>query len=455
MATLFGKALFLPLIVAIAVGAVVYRVKSRPPIEHIDKQFPDKVVEVITLKRLPFRSRATAYGYVEPAVLLKAKAEVSGKITYMHPGLKAGGSLPMGTVVIKIEPTTFELSLVQSEAGLASSRSSLQQLEAEEKSTRESLSIAQENLAVGKKELARLTDIWKKKLIAQSSVDAEKQKVLALQQQVSDLQGKVAQFVSRKAATAAQIKQSEVQVDERKDTLQRTEIRIDFNARIGVVNVEQGEFVQAGTQLFEASGIEAVEIDAQLPVKHFRPLAAVLNSESFDTQKPASFQDIIDSWELQATVRLVGDSDSSDDAVWQGELLRIGESIDPVRDTLSLVVEVSNPYAGVIPGKQPPLLRGMYTSVTFTTKATPQLVIPRKALHQGRVYVATAQNTLTIKPVVLSSEQGQLAIVESGLKEGEKIIITDVIPVIEGLPLKPVQANDYEEDIRALASDKS
>ena len=452
MKKLFQKAFVLPLIIAIAIAAVVYKVKSRAPLEHVDSQFPEKVVEVITVKKLPFRSRATAYGHVEPSVLLKAKAEVSGKISYIHPELKQGGSLPARTVVLRIEPTTFEFSLGQSEAGLASTRSSLEQLEAEEKSIRRQLGIAQRNLSVGQKELDRINTIWEKRLIARSALDAEEQKVLSLRQQVADLQGKLSMFASRKAATSAQIKQSETQVDEKKDTLGRTEVSLPFDARIGAVDVEQDEFIAAGSQLFEASGTQSVEINAQLPVKHFRPLISTMNLGSPDLQDPSNFQNILSGWDLEARVRLVGDTSKGDNGLWHGTLARISESIDPVRDTVGLVVIVDKPYEGVIPGERPPLLKGMYTSIEFLAAAEPTLIIPRKAIHQGRVYVVSVENKLTIRPINISSEQGQLAVVESGLEESDQIIITDVVPVIEGLPLKLIQATDYEEDIRILAA---
>ncbi len=452
MKKIFQKAFILPLIIAISIAAVVYKVKSRAPLEHVDNQFPEKVVEVITVKKLPFRSRATAYGHVEPSVLLKYKAEVSGKISYIHPELKQGGSLPAGTVVLRIEPTTFEFSLDQSEAGLASTRSSLEQLEVEEKSIRRQLGIAQRNLSVGQKELDRINTIWEKRLIARSALDAEEQKVLSLRQQVADLQGKLSMFASRKAATSAQIKQSETQVDEKKDTLGRTEVSLPFDARVGVVDVEQDEFITAGNQLFEASGTQSVEINAQLPVKHFRPLISTMNLGSPDLQDPSNFQKILSGWDLEARVRLVGDTTTGDNGLWHGTLARISESIDPVRDTVGLVVIVDKPYEGVIPGERPPLLKGMYTSIEFLAAAAPALIIPRNAIHQGRVYIVSAENKLTIRPVNISSEQGQLAIVESGLEEGDQIIITDVVPVIEGLPLKLIQATDYEEELRILAS---
>jgi len=260
---------------------------------------------------------------------------------------------------------------------LAGSRSSLKQLEAEEKSTRRSLKIAQENLRVGQKELARVRKIWDKRLIARSAVDAEEQKVLQLRQQVEELQGKLAGFSSRKSATEAQIKQSKTKLAQSKDTLGRTEIKLPFDARIGTVFVEKGEFTGVGNVLFEALGTQAVEINAQLPTRQFRSLLMGMSEQAVNLQDPGGLQNTLKQLQLKAHVSLV--SYDGDSPVWKGELLRIGESIDPTRDTLGLVVAVNNPYNGVIPGKRPPLLKGMYTAVEFVAPAKKMLVLPRKA----------------------------------------------------------------------------
>jgi RND family efflux transporter MFP subunit len=449
MKQLLQKAFILPLIIILAVGLVVLKVKTKSPIEHEALQFPTKTVEVITAKKLPFSPRATAYGNVEPAVLLKSKSEVSGKISYIHPELKKGGSIAKGTVVLRIEPTTFEFSLDQSKAGLASSQSSLKQLETEEKSTGRSLNIAKENLRVGEKELDRIRKIWDKRLIARSTVDAEEQKVLQLRQQVEDLQGKLAAFTSRKSATQAQIKQSRTQLAQSEDTLGRTEVKLPFDARIGTVSVEKGEFTAVGNVLFEALGTQAIEINAQLPTRQFRPLLIGIEEQVLNLQDPKGVQSVLAKLGLQARVSLVGFEGNS--ANWQGELIRIGESIDPTRDTIGLVVAVNNPYDGVIPGKRPPLLKGMYVAVEFVAPAQEMLVLPRKAIHQGRVYIARADNQLEIREVSILHKQGELVVVDQGIKEGEKVIITDVIPVIEGLPLKPIQASKYEAQLAQTA----
>jgi RND family efflux transporter MFP subunit len=444
--------IFLPLIIASAVAFVFIQVKSKQAIEHQDVEFPVKTVNVLSVMKIPFRVSAVAYGNVEPATALKAKSEVNGKISYIHTELKQGGSLPKGTTVLKIETTTFEISLDASKAGLASSQSSLKQIEAEEKSAKRSLQIAQKNWNLALAEFERVNVLVEARTLARNQLNIEEQKVLQLSSTVQDLQGKVDTYASRKASIRAQIKQSKSQVDQSEDSLIRTEIILPFDARIGSVSVDVGEFVAAGGQLFEALGIEAVEINAQLPVKHLRPLATTMNdgdnTQLVNLQGSVNLQTALSKWNLEAKVRIVGGDLNT---VWDGVLLRISESVDPIRDTLGLVVAVDNPYEGVIPGVRPPLLKGMYASVEFLAQARDMLVIPRKALHEGRVYVVSEENTLSIRSVQINYSQGQLVVIKDGLEEGDKIITSDLVPVIEGIKLELIESDEFQKEIAALA----
>jgi len=448
--------IFLPLILFVAIAIVVVLVKTKAPVEHLDVGYPVKAVEVITANKIPFRARAMAFGNVEPAVILNTKSEVSGKISFMHADLKKGASLAKDTVLLRIEPTTFEFSLTESQAALTSSQSSLVQLKVEEKSAKDALTIVRKNLNVELKELERMQGLLKKGIISQSALDKEKQKVLALRQQLQDIEGKIAAFSSRRNAIKAQIKQSKSLVDKSQDTLGRTEVRLPFDARIGTVAVEKGEFIQAGGLLFEALGVQAVEINAQISTKQFRPLVTGLKfikDETISLQDPVVLQAALSSMQLEARVRLVGDA--SHLTVWEGTLLHLSESVDPTRDTLGLVVVVDKPYEDIIPGRRPPLLKGMFTSVEFFAPAKASLVLPRKAVHQGRVYVATDENTLAIRSVNILFAQGDMVVLseseDAGLKVGERVIISDVIPVMEGMPLKTISATEYEKQLRRIA----
>lgn len=434
MKKILQKPLVLFLMIAIGALGAVWMVKSRVPVKHDGTSLASRPVEVITAENVPFRARALAYGNVEPAISFRSKAEVGGKIGYVHPDLKRGNSIAAGTVVVRIDPADYEVTLRQTQADLAASRSALTQLQEEEKTTRQSLALAKQNLQVGETELQRAQQMFHKRLVPPSSVDQEEQIVLQLRQQVAELQGQLNTYASRTASVKAQIERSQQQVKGQQTTLGRTEIKMPFTARIGEVSIENGEFVSVGNTLFEASDINGVEINAQLPVMHMRNLVSHLDGQTIETQQAGNIQNVLQSLNLTARVRLVGGPEL---AVWEARVLRFGESIDPTRRTVSVVIGVDKPYEQVILGKRPPLLKGMYTAVELYAPLRHAIVIPRHAIHQGRVYVANAENQLEIKPVLVRFRQGDLAIIDAGLHAGERVIINDLIPVIEAMPLTP------------------
>ncbi len=439
------------LLILLAVAAVVAMtlVRSRAPLEHVALEFPSRLVEVIRARQIPFRARVLAYGNVEPSITLNATTEVSGEISYLHPNLKAGETLPAGTLVVRIDAVDYALSLKQTQEDLKASRSSLRELESEQKSTQRSLQLARENLTVGKAELNRLREVYEKKLIAKSTLDAEEQVAIQLRQQVGDLQGKLDGFDSRRQSIEAQVARAEQEVQNRTTILGRTEISLPFDARIGTVSVNENEFVAIGSPLFEAIDLKGVEISAQLPMVSMSKLVSHLDGQTSAMQQ---FVDtgghINDSLGLSAQVRLVSNMPN---AVWEARVLRISESIDATRQTLGVVVGVDKPYEKIIPGQRPPLLKGMYTAVELLAPQRSAMVIPRKAMHQGRVYIADANDKLEIRAVEIQFGQEDVVVVRSGLDEGERVIITDLTPVIEGMPLQVTATAAAETELEQHA----
>jgi multidrug efflux pump subunit AcrA (membrane-fusion protein) len=446
----------LTLVILLAVAFVVafVLVRSRAPLEHVAVEMPSRLVQVIGAKQISFRTRITAYGNVEPAITLHGMAEVSGKISYLHPNLKAGETISAGTLVVRIEAEDYALTLKQTQEDLKASLSSLQELDEEEKSTRRSLQLAQKNLEVGESELARIQDVYNKQLIAKSALDAEQQRAIQLRRQVEDLQGRLNSYASRRSSIAAQIARAEQEVQNRTTILGRTEITLPFDARIGTVSIEQNEFVSVGSLLFEAIDLEGVEITAQLPLDSMRKLVSHMEG-----QAAAARQIILtggrinDRLGLTARVRLVNGMPGAN---WEARVLRISEAIDATRQTLGIVVGVDKPYEKMIPGKRPPLLKGMYTAVDLLAPVRPAMVIPRKAIHQGRVYLANAEDRLLIRPVEVQFTQGDMAVIRSGIEANERVIVTELIPVIEGMPLLVSTATRLESDLlrRAGGEDK-
>ncbi|WNO08933.1 hypothetical protein [Teredinibacter sp. KSP-S5-2] len=439
----------LPIIVISALLLVIIAVKLKPDLKHNPDQMPARLVEFIYAQHIPHRAKATAYGEVKPTTLLQANAEVSGKIVYLHPQLKAGSVLPKDTLVLKIDQTNYQLALAQAKADLAANKAALSELEIQQQNTTTSLKIAQRRLNLGEKELKRKKNLLTQGSISQSSVDNEEKNLLGLRQEVQNLKTQLAVLPAKQEVALAKIAASQAQIRERQQNILRTEQRLPFDSRIGKVLVEEEEYVSPGTPLFQASDMAQVEINAQLPLLHARPLILGIDQIKHAWDDARQSQSFIDNIHLEAKVTMVG---GPPEAHWPARLVRVGESLDPISRTVSFVVAVDKPYEKIIPGKRPPLLSGIYTQVELLAQPQLRLVIPRKAIHQNKVYLVNAENELEIRPVTLAFTQGELAIIEHGLTENEKVIINDLIPAVANIPLKPIHKQDYQNSIQQQAA---
>ncbi|MBT4937701.1 MAG: hypothetical protein HON14_01110, partial [Rhodospirillaceae bacterium] len=81
-----------------------------------------------------------------------------------------------------------------------------------------------------------------------------------------------------------------------------------------------------------------------------------------------------------------------------------------------------------------------------------KIVLPRSALHNGRVYIAGKNNRLEIKPVKIAYSQGNLTVLASGLKAGERVVVSDLIPAINGMLLSTVDDERVEQSLREAAN---
>jgi len=75
-----------------------------------ERVYPVRVIEVPIIKLIP---RALAFGTVQPGTVWEGISEVSGKIVEKHPKLAKGERLYRGDLLMRIDPTDYELSVAQ------------------------------------------------------------------------------------------------------------------------------------------------------------------------------------------------------------------------------------------------------------------------------------------------------------------------------------------------------
>jgi multidrug efflux pump subunit AcrA (membrane-fusion protein) len=113
---------------------------------------------------------------------------------------------------------------------------------------------------------------------------------------------------------------------------------------------------------------------------------------------------------------------------------------------------VDNPYENVIPGKRPPLLTNMYVEVTLKGRTVhQQLVVPRSAVHDSRIFICNQDNRLEIRPVTVKFHAGDLTVIDSGLEQGQILVLSDVVPAINGMRLKPVVSETDAGELKRQA----
>lgn len=446
---LLKKKRMLLVIAFIGLLITVLIVKLQPDMEHEVAQKIATPVNIVAVEEHRLRPSITGFGTVKPDLILRSMAEASGRITYLHPDLKKGAILMQGTIVATIDDKDYRLALKQAQADLLAAKASHKEMELTINNNALEIKLAQEKLAVRNKELQRLTQLRKSGTVSQSSLEQERQTMLAQQQEVQKLENQRTTLPSELAILEAKIDISQAQLQQSERDLARTQISLPFNARISSVSVEKDQFISKGANLFDAVGLEKIIINAQFPVDQFSQFAAEFDQQLFDISSMQSFLEmtrLLESLGLTATVEIAGAKFEK----WQAKVERFSDNLDVQSRTIGVIVSVSGSYNQIKPGLKPPLLDGMYMQVTLKGKANNYLALPRFALHQQQAFKVSNDNTLERISLNNLLLQGELALIkptEHGINAGDKLIVSDVFPAVQGMKVSPFADADVVKQL--------
>jgi len=430
--------ILLPILAGFAALALLKQNQSEP-LQETAKEQP-RLVRVMTAFEATVIPQAIGHGTVRPAKTWEAVAQVKGEILQKHPELKKGAILEAGSLLLQIDPADYQLAIAQSEADISATRAQLAELSVREANTRKSLVIEEQTLALSKKELARKKQLMNDGSISRSKVE-DQERALLMQQQAVQIQRNTLNLVpSQRALLRAQLARQAAQLSAAQRDLANTEIRLPFAGRIAAVYAEQDQYVREGEELVVADDLQLAEIEVPIPIEQMR---SVLHAEGpvdlLNTPSPALHSQL----GLAARVDL---KEGIINASWQGRFARMSDTLDPKTRTVGVIIEVDAPYAGMRPDERPPLVKGLFVEVTLLGKPlSNRLIVPRSALHQGHLLIIDADNRLVLRPVTLSLLQPEFAVISSGLEPGEQVVLSDLVPAIEGMLLQP------QEDQQAVA----
>lgn len=419
---------------AIGLGIAAWLVAGSEPPERVDRQVRSVTARTQLVKPRQVRPVLRGYGTVRPARSWQAVAEVAGAITYRHPDLETGKMIPVGTRVLEIDRTRYELALRQAEADLAALRAERDQLDADAANTRRILEIERERLALAEDELDRIRALAERGAVPQSRLDEQHRATLQLRRGVQELKNALGLLPVQKARLKAQVARAEAGRDRAERDLATTRISTPFDVRVGQVHAERHQFVPAGAPLVSADGIDRAEVTAHLPFDGFPRLigAAAGGGNGLNADDMAAALD-----RIEAELLLVSDRGQR----WQGRVIRVENALDPQARSVPVVIGVDAPYAGTNPPLRLPLVPNMYVEVTLSGPPGPaRITLPASALHEGdTIYLRDDEGRLELRTVEPAWRQDGTVVIASGLSPGAEVILDDIVPALPGMRVIPVE----------------
>ncbi len=417
----------------IAVGVLVLMLMAgnrKPPVQAATETAA-KPVRIFQVRQVDLVPVAEGYGSVKPAQLWTAVAEVSGRIVELHPRLRDGEILPAGTLLLRVDPVDYQLNLAQAEAELA-------ELEVEQTNARASLDIEQRNLKIAEREFERISKLAAKGTASQSNLDDAERTLLNSRNAVQNIRNTLALMPTKRKVLEAKRTQAE-------RDLENTRIVAPFNLRVANMQIETDQFVSKGQSLLEGDSVDRVEVLAQFPLSTLRRL--FIGRDDIHADNALMGENLPQLVQLDPLVRL---DMGTTQAEWWAEFVRFSDTVDPQTRTMGVVVAVDKPFEKIEPGVRPPLSKGMFVQVLLRGRVQPQrLVVPRAAVRDGQLYLVDEAQRLQRRAVEVLFNQGPLSVLKNGLAAGDRVVVSDLVPAVDGMPLKPQEDESLSEAVAA------
>ncbi|MDP9008249.1 MAG: efflux RND transporter periplasmic adaptor subunit [Pseudomonadota bacterium] len=359
------KALIIVLVVVVLMIAFVLYLRTKQPVAAPPRgrngQNGPVAVSVATAVSGDIEVKIPALGTVTPLATVTVRTQISGTLQKIL--FTEGQLVHQGDSLAQIDPRPYEAALQQMEGNWKRD---------------------QALLADAKLNLTRYTALVKEDSIAEQQLDTQR----AL----------VDQLIGTIQADEGQVKTAKV-------NLVYTHIISPVTGRVGLRQVDQGNYVTPG----DANGIVLInqlqpitviftipEDNVSAVVKRLHS-GAVLTAEAFDRTNTTKIAD--------------------------GKLLTLDNSIDITTGTIKLRAEFDNADGSLFPNQ--------FVNIQLLQDVLKdQIIMPNSAVRRGApngvattfVYLVNADNTVSVRPVTLGVVDGEKVAVTAGLKAGEVVV---------------------------------
>jgi len=394
---------------------------------HVVEEDKPPLVETVAAETHDRGLEIEVDGVVVPYREIELSAEVDGRIDYKNEVCRAGKYVEKDALLFKIDPRDRELEIRRLVEGFDSRGDTAALRGDNEASPRSLIGLAERELELRKKEMARLEGLGGGRVVSDAEIEQGELSVIMAENTLQTLHS---------------------QLEKARLDLERTEIASPIDGVVVSDAVEQGDFVRRGTALMSIEDTSKVEVKCSLRVDDLYwlwsqtglgPGGTVGDKPQIEYQIPKAPAKVV--------YRLAGR-----DYQWDGALSRYERSgLDETTRTVPCRVVVEAPRNVRVVGADggqgrltgpPALVRGMFVTVNIHAEPQAQLVrIPEKAVRPGnRVWIVRQDDgskELAMLDVRVVRVADEAAIVLAGeLEPGVRVVVTPLSGAEEGMVVR-------------------
>jgi len=368
------------LIVAVAVAIAALIITTKPKAQKRPRTSQPPLVSWEETRLGDHSVTVATMGTVLASTQIELKARVGGQVEWISPNLIPGGRFKKGEILLSLDKADLNLAL-------ATARGKLKQAQAD-------LALEQGNQDVARRELA---------LMETTTGRTVEDRTLALRK-------------PQLAKTEAGLALAAADLDKALLDLARSDIRAPFDGMVLSRSTPTGTLVTTGQTVATLTGDDIWWVEATLPVKDLPWL--ILPDESHATGS-------------QALIR------TQNGTVFKGGLLRLLGDLNDKSRMARLLIEIRDPMGQAAAMSAPPLLLNSYVRAELEGKSIAGVItLPDRALRDdGEVWVAEG-GKLRIRKVDIFWREGATLFVGTGLKPGERVILSDLSSPVDGMAIR-------------------
>ena len=372
----------LGLAVSISAAALMFQLpgKVAQAEANVTAEVPAVPVTVAVVQNRDVTTWQEFSGRLEAIERVQIRSRVAGAIQSVN--FREGALVEAGDLLFTIDPEPYKAAVTQAEGQFAS---------------------AEARVKLAKTQLERGERLAQSNSISQSDID-QRQNALA--------EANAALKTAQAALHAAQLE------------LGYTNVRAPVAGRVGKVEITAGNLVAAGSTSPALTTLVSVD-----------PIYAGFNV-SEETVAAALAALPVSDGALQPIEQIPVEVGTLADAGTpiHGKLQLIGNEVDAASGTISVRAVFDNPGGRLIPGQFVRIRMG-------EPKAESKILVSEKAVGTDQdkkfVFVVDKDNKVTYRPIVLGSLSGGERIVESGLANGDKVVVNGLQRVRPGALVAP------------------